>query len=109
MTDTEREESVEVATKPATTKSAAAGSGELDRLRIELEAFAQRQFERERYIAWQAGEVERANRRAAEAERAAAASAAQLSQVLRSTSWRIALPFRVLRRPGLYARRLAGK
>lgn len=84
-------------------------AGEMRRLRIEVEAFQQQQFERERYVAWQSTEIQRAHERAAASEAAAAHAAEQVADVFRSRSWRISLPLRVLRRPAPYLRKLAGR
>lgn len=99
---------------------------------VELDAFWQQSFERERYIAWQASEIARRaeelsqlelrlteleprltelEQRLAETKAALVAenlrlagTLVQVDDLLASTSWRATLPLRVLRRPGHYLR-----
>jgi len=70
---------------------------------VELDAWEQQSFERERFIAWQAGEIARA-RAAASSSAEAEHWRAELERVLATRSWRITRPLRVLRRPGHYLR-----
>jgi uncharacterized protein (DUF3084 family) len=99
---------------------------------VELDAFWQQSFERERYIAWQANEIAKRSEelrqlelwrteiepRLSELEQLLAEAKAaliaenlrlattmvQVGDLLASTSWRATLPLRVLRRPGHYLR-----
>ncbi|GHS90061.1 hypothetical protein AGMMS50218_17540 [Actinomycetota bacterium] len=93
-------------------------------LRLGLAAFEQTAFERERMVAWYAAELATERARSArtleaytkDSERRLIAeqiahqdSARRLADVLSSTSWRLSLPVRVVRRPGLYLRKLLGR
>jgi FkbM family methyltransferase len=99
---------------------------------VELDAFWQQSFERERYISWQANEIARRDeglkeltvrlthieprlseleQQLAEANSALVAenlrlatTLVQAADLIASTSWRATLPLRVLRRPGHYVR-----
>jgi hypothetical protein len=99
---------------------------------VELEAFWQQSFERERYLAWQTNEIAKLREelrqlavRLAQLEprlpelqhrlnethdelvsqtSRLAATILQVDGLLASTSWRLTLPLRVLRRPGHYIR-----
>jgi FkbM family methyltransferase len=80
-------------------------------LQIEVDAFEQQSFERERYIASLTIEVERMRiasheieKRVDEANDRVAGSQAQIADILGSTSWKASLPLRVLRRPLHYLR-----
>jgi FkbM family methyltransferase len=98
--------------------------------RLKSEALEQTSFERERMVAWYAAEVSNFRKRWLRQENANAAQAAvnlaqagqleverahgrdaeaRLAQVLRSTSWRVTLPMRVVRRPGTYLRALTSR
>jgi FkbM family methyltransferase len=81
---------------------AAAAESEVERLRQELDAIWQQSWERERYIAWQAGEIQRSRYAEFEAHQ-------QLAGFYRSASWRLSLPLRVARRPNLYVRKMLGR
>jgi FkbM family methyltransferase len=75
---------------------------ELAAARVELEVTWQRSFERERWIAAQAAEIQRLR-----GDRAAADDT--LRGIYQSGSWRYSLPLRVLRRPAPYVRKLLGR
>lgn len=107
---------------PATDAAATDGTAAeaADALRRTNEALELASFERERLIAWYAAQVAlladgkaRAEADAAglrlEVERVVAIGVglnARLEEVLGSTSWKVTLPLRAARRPGLYLRRL---
>lgn len=90
---------------------------------VEIDSFWQRTFERERHIAWQNGELERARIAAIEADQRAHLAAvrrhevevrladerAQVIALLNSRSWRFTMPLRAIRRPGEYLRKLIGR
>lgn len=85
-------------------------------LQIEVEAFEQQSFERERFVAALNGQIERMRLdaqeiegRLIEANEKAAGGQVQVAQLLSSTSWRLSLPIRVLRRPAHYFRTRAGR
>jgi len=93
-------------------------------LQLTVDALEQSSFERERMVAWYAAEVENLRRSARRHEEAAAARAhdqavhaqakerdlqCRLDDVLGSTSWRITLPLRVVRRPRTYLKTLADR
>jgi len=96
---------------------------ELRAATLTIESLNQTAFARERLIAWYAAEVHnldasatRATRALEEAEAREAAHLAELEtlrrsrqEMLASTSWRITLPLRVLRRPKVYLRALTGR
>ena len=76
-------------------------------LRAELEARRQQSFERERHIAALSADVERGKRSLFEQDRAIRASwKAQVADIYSSTSWRVTLPIRAIRRPAPYVRKL---
>lgn len=75
---------------------------ELAAARVELDVTWQRSFERERWIAAQAAEIQRLR-----GDRAAADDV--LRGLYASGSWRYSLPLRVIRRPAPYIRKLLGR
>lgn len=75
---------------------------ELGAARVELDVTWQRSFERERWIAAQAAEIQRLR-----GDRAAADDV--LRGLYASGSWRYSLPLRVIRRPAPYIRKLLGR
>ncbi len=75
---------------------------ELAAARVELDVSWQRSFERERWIAAQAAEIQRLRGARAAADEA-------LRGVFASGSWRYSLPLRVIRRPAPYVRKLLGR
>lgn len=100
---------------------------ELRRVNGTVEALELTAFARERLVAWYSGELRNARAReaalaaqVAEAERVASAERAEgvaqrtetdrarqlVHELLGSTSWRVTLPLRALRRPGRYLRSL---
>ena len=68
----------------------------------EVDRLEQTAFERERYLAWQAGQLDAVRR---EAEQAIDALQAELAFVHGTWSWRVTRPFRVLAHPWRYIRR----
>ena len=81
------------------------GTTDVDRLE-------QLAFERERYLAWQAGKLAAVRREADGAHHAIRALQAEveflradLAMVHRSLSWRLTRPFRIVAHPGRYLRR----
>lgn len=93
-------------------------------------ALAQSAFERDRMIAWYAAEVQNARwlhsrdsaliearereieaqeREIEDLQAVVGALQAQVAGLLGSTSWRVTLPLRVLRRPKRYLARLVGR
>lgn len=59
-------------------------------------------FERERYLAWQAGQMDAIRR---EADKSIKALQAELAFVHGTWSWRVTRPFRVVAHPWRYIRR----
>lgn len=90
---------------------------------LRVDALEQTSFERERMVAWYAAEVEAHKARRLElvaqkedASTSLAESSARLSDtqtrlhdVLSSTSWRVTMPLRAVRRPRLYLRKVLGR
>lgn len=83
------------------------------RLRLKTEALEQTSFERERMVAWYAGEVANHRRRAATSESEvnhwrvrAESTDTRLEDVLSSTSWKTTLPIRAARRPRAYLKKM---
>ena len=81
---------------------AGSAEAEVSRLQRELDEIWQQSWERERYIAWQAGEIQRSRLAEFQAHE-------QLAGYYRTASWRLALPLRVVRRPRLYVRKMLGR
>lgn len=85
-------------------------------LEVEVEFFEQQSFERERFVASLIAQIEQArlsaveiNRRLVEADARVVNSLVQVAQIVGSTSWRMSLPIRVLRRPAHYLRVWSGR
>jgi hypothetical protein len=68
----------------------------------DLDRLEQLAFERERYLAWQAGQLDAMRR---ESDPAIKALQAELAFVHQTWSWRATRPFRVLAHPWRYIRR----
>jgi FkbM family methyltransferase len=86
---------------------------DLDALQVEIDSYRQSSFERERFIAWQSAEILRiqleVQAELTAARTHAAAANAGIAALLRSSSWRISLPLRVLRHPRPYLRKISGR
>lgn len=85
-------------------------------LLLEVEFWEQQSFERERFVAALTGQIEQMRlsavdtaRRLAEADARVVGGHLQVAQILGSTSWKMSLPIRVLRRPAYYLRVWSGR
>lgn len=104
---------VDTSALEAASARAAELENELRSASLSIEAFEQSAFERDRLIAWYAAEV--AGLRSESAQQAARLAALhelagglqqRVTELLGSSSWRLSLPIRVVRRPTAYLRKL---